>query len=141
MREKYHDAMAIVAKLGKPDLFITITCNPNWLEIRSNLLPGQKPSDRPDLVVRILRIKLKAILEDIIKNGVFGSIKAYVYTIEFQKRGLPHAHCLFILTNEHKIDTADKIDRFVCAEIPDQSLEPVLFEIVAPDNTMRRSKS
>jgi hypothetical protein len=45
----YQDALAIVRKFGKPDLFITTTCNPKWKEIRDELLPGQKASDRFDL--------------------------------------------------------------------------------------------
>jgi len=49
MLQNYQDAMAIVAKFGKPDLFITMTCNPKWREIEENLLPGQQASDRPDI--------------------------------------------------------------------------------------------
>ena len=30
MLQNYQDAMAIVRKYGKPDFFITITCNPKW---------------------------------------------------------------------------------------------------------------
>jgi hypothetical protein len=30
MQQNYQDAMAIVRKYGKPDLFITMTCNPQW---------------------------------------------------------------------------------------------------------------
>jgi ATP-dependent DNA helicase PIF1 len=37
MQQNYKDAMAIVLKYGKPDLFVTMTCNPNWREIRENL--------------------------------------------------------------------------------------------------------
>ncbi|CAF5162094.1 unnamed protein product, partial [Rotaria sp. Silwood1] len=33
MQQNYQDAMAIVRKYGKPDLFITFTCNPTWREI------------------------------------------------------------------------------------------------------------
>jgi len=33
MLQNYQDAMAIVSKFGKPDLFITMTCNPKWREI------------------------------------------------------------------------------------------------------------
>lgn len=33
MLQNYQDSMAIVRVKGKPDLFITITCNPNWKEI------------------------------------------------------------------------------------------------------------
>ena len=29
MQQKYQDAMAIVTKHGKPDLFLTFICNPN----------------------------------------------------------------------------------------------------------------
>src|SRR6185369_2877608 len=39
MYQRYQDAMALVQVYGKPDLFITITCNPWWPEIVSELLP------------------------------------------------------------------------------------------------------
>jgi hypothetical protein len=29
MRRRYMDAMALVRKFGKPDIFLTMTCNPN----------------------------------------------------------------------------------------------------------------
>ncbi|XP_074097634.1 uncharacterized protein LOC141526498 [Cotesia typhae] len=45
MMQHYQDAMSIVRKFGKPDLFITMTCNPKWREISENLLPGQTASD------------------------------------------------------------------------------------------------
>ena len=70
---RYHDAMAIVAKFGRPDLFITFTCNPNWAEIKNNLFPGQTVSDRPDLVARIFKLKLKALLADFLPVVVRGS--------------------------------------------------------------------
>jgi hypothetical protein len=33
MQQLYQDSMALVRKFGKPDLFITMTCNPNWKDI------------------------------------------------------------------------------------------------------------
>ena len=30
MLKRYMDAMALVQRFGKPYLFLTITCNPNW---------------------------------------------------------------------------------------------------------------
>ena len=68
MRERFYDAMAIVAKYGKPDLFITMTCNPNWREIRDNLYPGQTPVDRPDLVARVFKLKLNELKKDLIAS-------------------------------------------------------------------------
>jgi hypothetical protein len=37
-------------------------------------------------------------------------MKAYVHTMKFQKCEEPHAHCLIILNDEYRIDTAEKID-------------------------------
>ena len=87
MNQLYQDAMAIVRRYGKPDLFITFTCNPKWSEITNNLLNGQGPSDRPDLISHVFHQKLKKLLNDITHNRIFGEITAYVYTIDFQKRG------------------------------------------------------
>jgi hypothetical protein len=133
MRERYQDAMAIVTKFGKPDLFITMTCNPNWREIKDNLFEGQSPSDRPDLVARVFNLKLKSLMEDVLSGKVFGEVMAYVYSIEFQKRGLPHAHILVVLSN--KIDTEAKIDQYVSAEIPSPSADQRLHDIVMKQMT------
>ena len=56
--ERQQDAMTYVRKFGSPNLFITMTCNPNWLEIQNNLLIGQKPKDCPDLVAGVFHLKL-----------------------------------------------------------------------------------
>jgi hypothetical protein len=58
MQQLYRDAMAIVRSLGKPDLFITMTCNPKWEEIQLELMPHQAAADRPDLVTRVFNQKL-----------------------------------------------------------------------------------
>jgi len=42
MFQLFQDSMAICRTYHKPDLFITMTCNPNWPEIASVLLSGQK---------------------------------------------------------------------------------------------------
>jgi hypothetical protein len=33
MKKRHMDAMALVQTYGKPDIFLTMTCNPNWQEI------------------------------------------------------------------------------------------------------------
>ncbi|XP_025190419.1 uncharacterized protein LOC112591015 [Melanaphis sacchari] len=100
MKQCYHDAMAIVRKYGKPDLFITFTCNRKWPEIVDNIPNWLKANDRPDLVSRVFYAKLKKLMRDITVTKVFSNVDAYVYTIEFQKRGLPHAHILIILQED-----------------------------------------
>jgi hypothetical protein len=67
MRRRYMDAMALVRKFGKPDIFLTMTCNPNWDEIRRELLPRQTPQDRPDLVVRVFHVKLQELKHKLTK--------------------------------------------------------------------------
>ena len=116
MHERQQDAMTYVRKYGHPDLFITMTTNPNWPEIRNNLLPGQEPLDRPDLVARVFRLKVKKLLEMLTKEMIFGKPQAWLYSTEWQKRGLPHCHLLQWLIPEHKI-TPDKIDDVICAPI------------------------
>jgi hypothetical protein len=130
MQQNYQDAMAIVRKYGKPDLFITMTCNPAWKEIVENLLPWQRVENRPDLVARVFHMKLKELLEDIAKKHVFGQPAAKIHVIEFQKRGLPHAHMLLILTPLNKPRTKEAIDGLVKAEIPDETTHPRLAQIV-----------
>ena len=57
MLSRFQDAMAVIREKGKPSLFITMTCNPNWKEIQDQLLEGQKPEDRPDLEARVFKMK------------------------------------------------------------------------------------
>ncbi|XP_021960166.1 uncharacterized protein LOC110856033 [Folsomia candida] len=86
--------------------------------------------NRPDLVSRVFHIKLNELLDDIGKRHVLGKQKAKIHVIEFQKRGLPHAHILIILRQEDKPSTDDKIDKLVCAEIPDPVSHPKLHSMV-----------
>ena len=61
---------------------------------------------------------------------VFGKAQAcQLYSIEWQKRGLPHCHLLLWLSADHRI-TPDKIDDVICAEIPDPSVNLKLHQIV-----------
>ncbi len=127
MAQSYQDAMAIVREYGKPDLFITFTCNPAWIEITRELFPNQLSSDRPDLVCRVFNVKLKELINDFQSGSAFGRVLAFIYVVEFQKRGLPHAHILLIL--ENKI-SPDDYDKYVSAEIPHQNTQSDLYEIV-----------
>src|SRR2546423_2770538 len=130
MHKLYQDGMAIVRVFGKPDLFITVTCNPNWPEIKEALLPGQTAQDRPELISHVFNMKLKAIFNDFLKENIFGKVLAYLYTIEFQKRGLPHAHILLILSRSYKPKTAADYDTIVSAEIPDKNRDPNTYKTV-----------
>ncbi|AQK86929.1 hypothetical protein ZEAMMB73_Zm00001d038566 [Zea mays] len=101
MRRQYMDVMALVRKFGKPDIFLIMTCNPNWDEITRELLPMQSPQDRPDLVVRIFRAKLEELKKRLTKHHILGKIRAYVY-----------------------------YDHLISAEIPDKKKYPELYKMV-----------
>ncbi|GBN83719.1 hypothetical protein AVEN_63733-1, partial [Araneus ventricosus] len=127
MQQNYQDAMAMVRKFGKRDLFLTFTCNPSWFEVLNCMEGVQRPEDRPDIIIRVFSMKLKELLEGICKHGIFGTVLTYIYVIEFQKRDLPHAHILLTLDSESKIRTKDDIDKFVSTELPDPCTDLRLF--------------
>lgn len=115
---RFQDGIAILRHFHKPDLFITFTFNPNCKELLDELLDGQKPNDRPDLTARIFKLKLKAIINDLVKENICGKCVAHLYVVEFQKRGLPHAHILIVLDQDSRLRTTEDVDKIVCAELP-----------------------
>ncbi|XP_030045299.1 LOW QUALITY PROTEIN: uncharacterized protein LOC115459634 [Microcaecilia unicolor] len=132
MHQNFQDATAIIHKYGKPDLFITMTFNPRWEEITQNLKKGQAPEFRPDLLARVFHLKLKELLTTLYaKKHILGVPLTKIYVIEFQKRGLPHAHILIIMKEEHKPKRKEIIDQIVCAEIPEINNFPRLHATVA----------
>ena len=130
MRRRFLDAMTLVQDDGKPDIFLTMTCNPSWPEILEHLEPGQKAYDRPDVVARVFHAKLEDLKDQLFKKHIIGVVKAHVYVIEFQKRGLPHAHFLLIMRPEYKMSNPDHYDKMVCAEIPNPIKYPKMHEMV-----------
>ncbi|UYV74765.1 hypothetical protein LAZ67_12000856 [Cordylochernes scorpioides] len=85
---------------------------------------------RPDLVARVFNLKLQQLLHEIVSQHVLGVVIARVHVVEFQKRGLPHAHMLFMLREEDKPRDRDAIDRLVCAEIPSPTMQVQLYDMV-----------
>ena len=53
------DAMGTVCHFGKPDFFVTFTCNPRWQEITDALLPGQPAENCQDIVARVFQVEFK----------------------------------------------------------------------------------
>jgi hypothetical protein len=127
MQQLLQDALAINCYFGGGDLFITMTANPSWPEIKSALYQGQSASDRPDLVIRVFKLKLLSLIKDI-TNGALGDINAFLYTIEFQKRGLPHAHIIVFLKPYAKLRSPQDIDSLMSSEFPDDN--PELLELI-----------
>ncbi|KAK9065378.1 hypothetical protein SSX86_016761 [Deinandra increscens subsp. villosa] len=133
MYKHYQDALAICRVHGNPQYFITFTCNANWPKIKRELekTPLLSAQDRADLIARVFEMKVDAFVAFLKEERPFGVVAADLYTIEFQKRGLPHCHTLLWVTDPFRIRSAEQIDAYISAEFPDKELEPVLHKIVA----------
>ncbi|XP_076959484.1 uncharacterized protein LOC143635573 [Bidens hawaiensis] len=132
MYKHYQDALAICRIHGIPQYFITFTCNVNWPEIERYMskFPSLKAQDRPDGIARVFQLKVKSLINFLKNNKPFGEVAADLYTIEFQKRGLPHCHLLLWVTEPYRIKDACEIDSYISAEIPDPVNDPHLYKIV-----------
>ncbi|XP_072150844.1 uncharacterized protein [Setaria viridis] len=104
MRPRYMDAMALVRKFGKPDIFLTMTCNHNWDEIKNELYPSQSPQDRPDLVTRVFRAKLEELKKMLMEKDILGKRK-------------------------YKITCPEQYDLLIFAELPNKKKYPDLYRM------------
>lgn len=127
LHEYTQDAFSYVRIYGRPDLFLTFTCNPSWKEITDELIPGQRPTDRHDIIARVFRQKVQKFVALLTKGYIFGEHQCFMYSIEWQKRGLPHMHLLLWLKNKIR---SNQIDRIISAEIPDPQVDKELYDIV-----------
>jgi hypothetical protein len=110
--------MAIIRALEIPDVFLTFTYNPNWLEIQSELHERQTVANRSDFVTQVFQMKMKVLLNGLVKLGWFAEVIGNIWTREYQKRGLPHIHLLLIFPQAQMVTTVEDIDRLVSAELP-----------------------
>jgi hypothetical protein len=107
MQQFFQDSIYLITYFGKPDLFIIFTANPSWDKIIHVLIEGQISSNRPDIVARVFRAKLKYLIH-LIKNGqAFGICWIIIYTVKYQKRRLPYAHIIVFLHNDHAFSESE----------------------------------
>ncbi|XP_031131886.1 uncharacterized protein LOC116033274 [Ipomoea triloba] len=127
MVQNYQDAMAICAWIGYPNIFITFTCNPKWPEIQRFLnRRNLNAEDRPDIMCRVFKMKLGALIKELRSGTVFGKIVA----VEFQKRGLPHAHILLFVDRAQASNLADNVDSIISAEIPNKGSDTEYYTAI-----------
>ena len=123
--EQIADSLTIAAHAGNPTFFVTMTCNSEWSEITSRLRPGQNFSDIPCDVIRVFKQKLSLLEQSLkIMFPCAGRVLYMIHSIEFQKRGLPHAHILCKFT--HDCIHPDDIDSVISAEMPTDPADALL---------------
>jgi hypothetical protein len=54
-----------------------------------------------------------------------------LYTIEFQKRGLPHVHIIFWVSTDTTQPTPELIDSIITTEIPDRETDALGYVLIA----------
>lgn len=113
--------------LGQPTFFLTVTCNANWIEIQSQLLPGQDILDRHLLVCHVFKRKLVLLIKTLC--SMFTNVGPLVYLVcfvEFLKMGLPHAHLLL----KYRLDCTlpHHIDSIASTELPNDPEDRTLVE-------------
>ena len=95
---------------------------------------GESVQNRPDLVARVFKLKKDQLMRDIKSGQILGKVPAFLWVIEFQKRGLPHAHLLIILSNDDRVSCSADVDNIISAELPP---DPALF----PDGSKQRAQA
>jgi hypothetical protein len=85
-QQLYLDALTLPHRYHKPDLFITMTCNPHWGEITAAIPSNSHWRHHPDIVARVFMMKFASVLAEITVSQIFGPVLAFVWRIEWQVR-------------------------------------------------------
>ncbi|GJT15509.1 DNA helicase [Tanacetum coccineum] len=133
MYSHYLDALAICRVHGNPSFFITFTCNVKWPEIAEYMaqFPLLTTTDRADVVDRVFEMKIHQFINFLRDSQPFGKTVAVLYTVEFQKRGLPHCHTLLWIHESVRVSREEDIDMYVSAELPSEDVDPECYNIVS----------
>jgi len=149
-------ALDVVASVGRSCLFITLTVNTEWPEIKSQLLPGQTAFDRPDIVTRVFHARVEAFLHNLKAGKYFGveaEVLSLLRSIEYQNRGkiinikllvlnmcliiyfsiagLPHVHIVVKLKG---VPTLDRNTEEECSAWIDQHISAAIPPGLAKDD-------
>jgi hypothetical protein len=95
------------------------------------LLLKQQPQDRPNLITQVFKIKFKELINDIRKKYILRRMIVGIYVIEFQKRGLPHAHILIFFVEDDKPHTVEDVDHVINAELLNSETNRLAHKTVA----------
>nr|GEW54077.1 DNA helicase [Tanacetum cinerariifolium] len=133
MYAHYLDALAICHVHGSPSFFITFTCNTKWPEIEEFMepFPQLTTTDRVDIVDRVFEKKVRDYIAFVRDSNTFSDVTAVLYTIEFQKRGLPHCHSLLWIDTTSKVNQAIDVDLYVSAELPNLKVDANRHRIIS----------
>ncbi|XP_019195688.1 PREDICTED: uncharacterized protein LOC109189535 [Ipomoea nil] len=97
---------------------------------RRIILPSSFTGDARYMIQNYQDAMLDSLIADCRKNKLFGSVAGVIYTIEFQKRGLPHAHIFLFLEKNKEVSQVVTLDKIFSAEIPDEKTDVEYYKAV-----------
>ena len=149
------DLNAMARQLGKPIFFFTFSAaEMRWAEVIDIIKAQQgEQGDFSDLdwkakceilhsnpvtVMRVFEKRVEALMNELILSPIepIGPVADYFYRVEFQARGSPHIHMLVWVKGAPVMDEASDeqiinfIDRYICCQMPDETVDPELHKIV-----------
>ncbi|GJR50095.1 DNA helicase [Tanacetum coccineum] len=93
--------------------------------------PHLTASDRADVVCWVFEQKIQALIAFLKEERIFGDVTGVLYTVEFQKRGLPQCHTLLWVDSASRIRIAEDVDRFISVELPDPRIDLEGYSVVS----------
>ncbi|GKB31098.1 DNA helicase [Tanacetum coccineum] len=93
--------------------------------------PELTAADKADVVCRVFEQNIQSLITFLKEERTFGNVTGVLYTVEFQKRGLPHCYTLLGVDSAIKIRTPEEVDRFISAELPDPKRDPDGYKAVS----------
>jgi hypothetical protein len=109
---------AISSQSGCPTFFLTFTMNPHWPDYQALKRSDGNFSDSVIMAI-VFKLKLSALMNFWRARRLLGGIRAFVWRVEYQKRGLPHAHIL--LWTDFETEDIEAVDSVVNVRYPKQS--------------------
>jgi hypothetical protein len=73
---------------------------------------------------------LEELKRRLLDYDILGKVRVYIYVVDFQKRGLPHAHFLLIMHWKFKLMCPEQYDLLISAELPNKKKYPELYKMV-----------
>jgi hypothetical protein len=83
IQQLFQDSICLVTHFNKPDLFVTFITNPKWKKVTAALFTDQTVANRPNIIARVFRAKLKDLIDQIRNGEIFGNVPALVYTVKY----------------------------------------------------------
>ena len=128
LQTKARNVLEIVSRRKRPNIFITLTFNTDWREVKESIPPGDSAYRHPEIVARVFKLKLQKFLKNLKDGKYFNGerLRYNVHVIEYQQRGLPHAHIVVAFDDmpewEDKVGIQQWIDgpNGIAATIPAQ---------------------